>query len=482
MSYSRMRRGTLVAFAALLLASLLAGGGWASPIATATTPSAVTLRVMTLNIFYGGDEIDLHTGSWCHHPSGCPETLAKVVEAIRASGADVVGLEEGEHNTRAIADALGWYGSERTQVVSRYPIVDPPGANGIYVWIEVAPGRIVAIGNVHLPSDPYGPYQIRDGATLADVLALERSTRLPAIADQLAILPGLAAGGVPVFLTGDFNSPSHLDWTPAVAAIRADVPFPVDWPVSRALATAGFRDSYRAVHPDPVAIPGFTWTPGGPESDPREVHDRIDWVLAMGPATATASGVVGEAGGPDVAYSVSPWPTDHRGVVSTFRVTPAVPAPFAAVDTRRVFVGESLGVRYRAAGGTGQRLAIVPAGQGPAAAVASLSVGPPAAVDGRATFSTATLAPGAYDALLVAASGTVRSRSSFWLYPRGAPTRLGAGAGPCRHRRSRPPTAPRGRGPRGRRPRRGGRSPRSRSPRRCRSGARDRQGAGPTRR
>ena len=278
MSYSRMRRGTLVAFAALLLASLLASGGWAPPIATATTPSAVTLRVMTLNIFYGGDEIDLHTGSWCHHPSGCPETLAKVVEAIRASGADVVGLEEGEHNTRAIADALGWYGSERTQVVSRYPIVDPPGANGIYVWIEVAPGRIVAIGNVHLPSDPYGPYQIRDGATLADVLALERSTRLPAIADQLAILPGLAAGGVPVFLTGDFNSPSHLDWTPAVAAIRADVPFPVDWPVSRALATAGFRDSYRAVHPDPVAIPGFTWTPGGPESDPREVHDRIDWV------------------------------------------------------------------------------------------------------------------------------------------------------------------------------------------------------------
>ena len=424
MSYSRLRRGTLVAFAALLLASLLAGGGWAPAIATATTPSAVTLRVMTLNIFYGGDEIDLHTGSWCHHPSGCPETLAKVVEAIRASGADVVGLEEGEHSTRAIADALGWYGSERTQVVSRYPIVDPPGANGIYVWIEVAPGRIVAIGNVHLPSDPYGPYEIRDGATLADVLALERSTRLPAIADQLAVLPGLAAGGIPVFLTGDFNSPSHLDWTAAVAAIRPDVPFPVDWPVSRALATAGFRDSYRAVHPDPAAIPGFTWTPGGPESDPREVHDRIDWVLAMGPVTATASGVVGEAGGPDVAYSVTPWPTDHRGVVSTFRVTPAVPAPFAAVDARRVVVGEPLGVRYHAAGGTGQRLAIVPAGQGPSAAVASRPVGPPAAVDGRVTFATATLTPGAYDALLVAASGTVRSRSSFWLYPPGTPTRV----------------------------------------------------------
>jgi len=382
----------------------------------------VELRVMTLNIFYGGDEIDLHTGSWCHRPAGCPETLAKVVDAIRASGTDVVGIEEGEHSTQAIADALGWYASERMQVVSRFPIIDPPGANGIYVFIEVAPGRVVAIGNVHLPSDPYGPYVLRDGASLADVLALETSTRLPAISDQLAVLPGLAASGIPVFLTGDFNSPSHLDWTPAVDAVRADVPFPVDWPVSHSLANAGFRDSYRDVHPNPVAVPGFTWTPGGPESDPREVHDRIDWVLAAGPATALASGVVGEVGGPDVAYSVSPWPTDHRGVVSTFRVTPAIPVPLVAVDSRRVTVGDVLGVRYHAGAGTGQRVAVVPAGAPASAEVASLPVGPPAAVDGRVTFATGTLAAGGYDAALVSGTGAVVSRSPFWAYPPGAGT------------------------------------------------------------
>jgi hypothetical protein len=56
--------------------------------------------------------------------------------------------------------------------------------------------------------------------------------------------------------------------------------------------------------------------------------------------------------------------------------------------------------------------------------VAGTPVGPPAATDGRATFSTTTLAPGAYDALLVAASGAVRSRSRFWLYAAGAPTRV----------------------------------------------------------
>jgi hypothetical protein len=28
-------------------------------------PEPVTLRVMTFNIFYGGDELDLATGDWC---------------------------------------------------------------------------------------------------------------------------------------------------------------------------------------------------------------------------------------------------------------------------------------------------------------------------------------------------------------------------------------------------------------------------------
>jgi len=411
-------RRRLVTFA--LTGALALAGGSSVGLASAGAETAV-LRVMNLNIFYGGDELDLHTGSWCHPSAGCPETLARVVGVIRDSGADIVGIEEGEHNAGVIADALGWHASDRTQVISRLPIVDPPGADGRYVWVEVLPGRFVAIGNVHLPSDPYGPYEIRDGATRAEVLALERSVRLPAIQEHLAALPPLAAAGFPTFLTGDFNSPSHLDWTAAAAAVRPEVPFSVNWPVSRALADAGFRDSYREVHPDPLAVPGFTWTPGGPEGDPQEVHDRIDWVLASGPATALDSVVVGEAGGPDVGIGFDPWPTDHRGVLSTFRVTPAIPGRFVAPSERRVFVGESLSVRYRAGAGTGQTVAIVPKGQGPAAAVKSKPVGPPGPRDGTATFGTTSLAPGAYDVVLVA-GGAVVSRASFWLYRPGMPT------------------------------------------------------------
>jgi endonuclease/exonuclease/phosphatase family metal-dependent hydrolase len=387
-----------------------------APTARATP---VTVKVMTMNIFYGGDEWNLDTGHWCPDAAGCPETLTHVVSAIEAAAPDIVGLQEGTANECVIADRLGWYCEPRLQLISRFPLVDPPGANGAYVLAEVAEGRFVAVSNVHLPSDPYGPYWVRDGEPRAAVLELERTTRLPAIQQQLDVLPGLADDGMPVFLTGDFNSPSHLDWTAAVDAVREEVRYPVSWPVSAALADAGFRDSYREIHPDPVAVPGFTWTPPGTlESVPDEVNDRIDWVLVQGPAETVGTKLVGEAGGPDVDIGRDPYPTDHRAVVSTFRVEPADPPPFAAVGARRVFVGDDLDVRVH---GPGSRVVLVPTGQGPGAAIASHVVG---GADVTVTFPSGAVAPGAYQALLLNAGDAVLSRSPFWLYAAGASPRI----------------------------------------------------------
>jgi endonuclease/exonuclease/phosphatase family protein len=393
----------------VLLASLLAALAVASP-APAPTVST-TLKVMTFNIFYGGDELNLQTRQFCRDPAGCPETVDQVVAAIRASGADVVGLEEATMNTCLIAGKLGWNCSPRTQIISRFPIVDPPGADGLYVFVEPRPGRVVAVSDVHLPADPYGPYEIRDGATLDEVLELENKLRVPDLQDELQALPPLAAHGIPVFLTGDFNTPSHLDWTQAVADTRADVPFPVQWPVSKALAGAGFRDSFRVVHPNPLAKPGFTWTPGSPEGEKVEVHDRIDWVLSIG-ATATASKVVGEGGNPNTDIAVDPWPSDHRGTVSTFTVSPAPMPTLVAVEERSREQGQTLRVRFHG----GASVALV-RGSTVAASKSTGGLG-----DGTLSFATANLAPGAYKAVLRNASGDSLSRSPFWLYAPGTPT------------------------------------------------------------
>jgi len=419
-----MMRDTIrpaLTFSLLSIALWMMAGPPAAVAAPRPTPT-VEVRVMTLNIFYGGDELNLGNGQFCLRPDGCPETLDRVVEAIRAADPDVVGIEEGERNAVTIASALGWFVSERMQVISRYPLIDPPGGDSTYIFVQLGPGRIAALMNVHLPADPYGPYLVRDGATADEVRALEVSLRLPALKDQLRVLPGLASRGIPVFLTGDFNSPSHLDWTAEVAAVREVVRYPFAWPVGVALANAGFVDSYRMVHPDPVAVPGFTWTPGSPESVKNEVHDRIDWVLAAGAATARDSSVVGEVGGPDVGVSYAPWPTDHRGVVSRFDVTPGDSPILVAVGRRRVFVGEDLSILFHAAGKRGERIGIVPAGGSGSAAVAARSTGAGAPADGTLVFSTSRLAPGAYEGVLLDANDVVQSRSPFWLYAPGMPT------------------------------------------------------------
>ena len=51
--------------------------------------------------------------------------------------------------------------------------------------------------------------------------------------------------------------------------------------------------------------------------------DRIDWILHSGPASTVDSRIIGETGGPDVDLGfAAPYPTDHRGVLSTLSVTP----------------------------------------------------------------------------------------------------------------------------------------------------------------
>ena len=387
---------------------------------------SVRLSVMSLNIFYGGDDYDLSTGDWCPVTDGCPEGLRKLARIIRESGADVVGLQEAERNTVALARLLGWHADPRAQVISRFPLLRPAGGQGLYTLVERLPGRVVAVANTHLPSTPYGPYWVQRGVTRKRVLALERRLREAALTHVARVLPRLAARGIPVFLTGDFNSPSHLDWTQAVADARADVPYPVAWPASERLAQAGFVDSYRAVHPDPVADPGYTWTPGGPQSRDDDVFDRIDWVLAAGPATTLSSQLVGETGNPQVDVAIpGRFPTDHRGVVSSFEVTPAEAPPAVSPQERRVLVGEGsrLRVRFHADGRSDEVVAIVPRTGAGAPLLATASTG--GRTSGGVTLQTERLTPGRYDVVLRdTANGRTLARSPIWVYARGTAARM----------------------------------------------------------
>jgi endonuclease/exonuclease/phosphatase family metal-dependent hydrolase len=365
-----------------------------TPIPTAP-PAPATLKVMDFNIEYGGDEVD----------------FAKVIEAIKKADPDVVALEEAEGNTLKVGEALGWpYHSVRSQLVSKMPLIDPPDADGRYEFVLVRPDQVVAISNVHLPSDPYGPYYVRDGKPLAEVIKLEQETRMPMLQERLDVLPALIAAGIPTFLTGDFNAPSHLDWTAASVGLRSHVKYAVAWPVSTAIEAAGFRDAYRELHPDPVADPGLTWWAGRPlidgYPDPSEPQDRIDIIYAAGPSTTDDIRIVGEKGGPQVDIEVDPWGTDHRAVVGTFTVQPAAPPSFVSVDQRLVPIGDAIVARFHPSGAEGQRIAIAKAGS---AGEPLLSIGTVDVVDGEWAADSTSLPSGDYEVRLVAADGAVVS-------------------------------------------------------------------------
>jgi endonuclease/exonuclease/phosphatase family metal-dependent hydrolase len=389
----------LAALAALLGALAFAGSAQAEPV-----------TVMTFNVWYGGVQVDSNS----------------IGRAIRAADADIVGLQEPEGRLRRIARSAGLpYADPTLHVISRYPLfaADVGGVRIAYAATDL--DHVVAIANVHLTATPYGPEAVRDGKSAAAVLKLERETRLPEIKPYLRPLAALARRGVPVFLTGDMNSPSYLDWTSAVAAVRPQVAYPLVWPVSKALADAGFRDSYRDVYPDPVARPGLTWTPGTPPGHikPKETLDRIDWVMASGPSTTLASRLVGEAGGPDVDVGLDRWGSDHRAVASTFDATPG-PAPRLVSATPRVArLGQTLTIRYTTTAGRDRRIGILPAhGSRPIVTLPILDASDHLA----AFFGTRSLGAGSYRAALLDRKGEIQATYPFWVLPRGARPRIAA--------------------------------------------------------
>jgi endonuclease/exonuclease/phosphatase family metal-dependent hydrolase len=322
-------------------------------------------------------------------------------EAMRVVDADIVGVLESYNRLPEIARKTGYpYYNVALQVLSKFPIHEPSEGDGLYGLVEVRPGEVVAVFNVHLDYVKRGRNKLLAGMELDDVIALENEVRTSALEVQVGAMTRLIEEGVPVFLTGDFNQPSSLDYTAETVGTRPGIDEPIPWPVSEMLFDLGFRDSYREIHPDPVETPGITHL---------KSEDRIDYVYAAGPSTTLDSQLVGEEGGPDVEIELPEWTSDHRAVLSTFEVTPAPMPTMVSVNARLQNVGDTITVAYHGAGG---EIAIVPEGEGPSAAVVTLDA---PGDSGTAELETGDLDPTGYDAVLVDDSGAEVARVAFWL-------------------------------------------------------------------
>jgi exonuclease III len=281
-----------------------------------------TLRVMSFNIWVGGE-------------SG-RQPLDQTARVIEAARADIVGVQEScgqkrggkrPDNARVIAEKLSWHyfsqGDDDTSVMSRHKIVGhTPRKWGAEV--ELPSRRRVWVFNAHFAHAPYQPYQLlkipyadAPFITTAEEAVREANiARAKQVASMLAEVEAIRSRGTPIFVTGDFNEPSPADWTDAVAR-AGRCPVAVHWPTADTILQGGFIDAYRETHPDPLQAPGYTWTPTTTPDDPQDHHDRIDFVLVGGRgARVTKAEIVGERSD-QADIVVTPYPSDHRGVVAT---------------------------------------------------------------------------------------------------------------------------------------------------------------------
>ena len=241
-------------------------------------------------------------------------------------------------------------------LLSKYPIVDSAvifpenGDHGsIYKLTADWEGKRVCVYTAHLDYRNCAYYRVRgyDGSTwdkmepdtvvaslLADNVASQRDD---AIRLFIADAAKETAQGHLVFIGGDFNEPSHLDWTEATKDSADHRGVVIPWTVSTLLTEAGYKDAYREMYPDPVKNPGYTypadskdtevsrltWTP---DADERE---RIDFIYyypqkglsllqanIFGPRGSIRNSMRLQENTEDTFIEpLGVWPTDHKGVL-----------------------------------------------------------------------------------------------------------------------------------------------------------------------
>jgi len=243
-------------------------------------------------------------------------SLNSSLRLIQDLNPDIVGLQESYGVGLDIATTLGYcyYGDEDSSVafLSKYEI---DYVNENHIRIHLSEDEVINFFNVHFTAFPYQPYQIRDGE-LTTVWQIEHESEETRRDEFQALLTDLHSliKDEEIILVGDFNEPSHLDWTLDAANQGLNFGFEVNWPISSNLELIGMADAYREKYANPIQYPGFTWTPF---QSNNEVHDRIDFIYFSGKIELQEVFLVGPDHFSDIVLDY--YQSDHRAILARFR-------------------------------------------------------------------------------------------------------------------------------------------------------------------
>lgn len=313
---------------------------------------AVTLRVLQFNVWQEGTMVDGGYEAIVGEIARLQPDFVTLSEVRNYSGTDftarlVKSLEKfGLRYTSSRSDDTGLLSRHGMAAFSN--VTDDNGT--VNKLVTTVAGRRIAVYTAHLDYTHYACYYPRgyDGtswakldASVTDIDAIQKmnlaSSRDEEIAAFIADADVERERGTLVLLGGDFNEPSHLDWTYDTRQLYDHHGVVYNWDTSMALQNAGYVDSYRHLFPSAVTHPGFTYPSDNlkasvsklswaPEADERE---RIDFIY-YGPDvrwTVTSAAIVGPRGsivrGQRVTEQtndtfITPqatWPSDHKALL-----------------------------------------------------------------------------------------------------------------------------------------------------------------------
>ncbi len=315
------------------------------------------IRVLQLNVWHQGTTV--------------PNGFDAVVEQIIHADADFVTLSEvGSRFSEKLVSALKDKGkqyysfsSEDSGILSRFPIethsvVFPikNGSNSVQKATVKLHDHTIVIYSAHLDYKYYACYLPRgyDGYTwkklnapITDVSAILQnnleSWRDEQIEAILADAKKETEQGHIIFIGGDFNEPSHRDWTEATKDSFGHNGIIVPWQSTTMLENSGFVDTYRQLFPDPLTHPGFTFPSDNPAVDVSKLtwapevdeRERIDFVFyypnkklslkntyVFGPKSSIVkSQRVPEQTQDAFIEPKGTWPSDHKAILSEFEIS-----------------------------------------------------------------------------------------------------------------------------------------------------------------
>ena len=289
-----------------------------------------------------------------------PGGYEAIVDEIIRLRPDFVTLSEVRNYNNTNFTAYYSFYTYDTGLLSRYPITDSltvfpeNGDHGsIYRLTTDMNGKKMAVYTSHLDYLDDAYYNVRgyDGSTWEEIPipttveeVLERnvaSQRDDAIKMFIEQAKKDREAGYTIILGGDFNEPSHQDWTEETKNLYDHHGLVIPWTVPVLLDEAGFVDAYRSFYPNVLDYPGFTYPSDNPAKPAEKItwapkadeRDRIDyiWFYPEKGLTVKDAAIFGPKGSIVRSQRVQEtskdkfiepqnvWPTDHKGVLVTFQ-------------------------------------------------------------------------------------------------------------------------------------------------------------------